>query len=569
MKKLPRDKKPRIIKISPEEQAKLTAAIKASNLDPTITDFIFDLMQGNRWLVDALEKGRLSIAKLRKLFNITTEKANARKNKANNQAHVRVADNSPSGDKANVTHTHPDVPKTEDVNQPTKSKIKGHGRLHADAYQGAVVVDVEFPDLKPGDTCPAAYCEGRLYEMSDPGVMIQITGSPLAQATRYNLQKLRCNVCEVVYTAPLPEGVEDQKYTGSFIAMLMINKYFMSVPLYRQERLQAYLGIPLPSSTQWELMSGFEAVLGKLYSAFEQDAANGKGIAIDDTKARILEQMAANKRADKKSDKKSCYTTGIVSVHDDHMAYIFVTDNQTAGKSAAPFLRLRDPTLPAPYVMCDALTANIPEDISRDVYILCHCLVHARRQFYELPDGYDDLSEQVIALIGKIYDNEQQTKMMTGPERLLFHQRHSQAIMDELQAYLTQQQQEFEPNSVAGLAIEYMLKRWTELTHFLRYPDIPLDTNMTERALKLVIQARKSALFYKTLHSAKLSSYIQTALYSAAQNNINPLTYMEAILKNQQAVIKNPHAWLPWNYHEARALLEEGNALQAACIAPG
>jgi hypothetical protein len=47
------------------------------------------------------------------------------------------------------------------------------------------------------------------------------------------------------------------------------------------------------------------------------------------------------------------------------------------------------------------------------------------------------------------------------------------------------------------------------------------------------------------------------------------MTYMEAILKNQQAVIKNPHAWLPWNYHEARALLEEGNALQAACIAPG
>jgi hypothetical protein len=560
------DKKPKIIKVTPEQQIKLTAALRASNVDDTIADFFVGLMYGNRWLVDALEKGRLSIAKLRKLFNIITEKTESRKNKANNKNNANAVDPaSAANDDENHEHKK-DVTQTE---KPNKPKVKGHGRLNADAYTGAVVIDVELPDLKPGDNCPAEYCDGRLYEMSDPGVFVQFTGSPMAQATRYNLQKLRCALCETVYTAPLPEGVEKKKYTDSFVAMLMINKYFMSVPLYRQETLQNYLGVPLPSSTQWEVIAGFEEMLEKLYRAFEQDAANGKGIAIDDTKARILEQIAANKKAEKKSDKKSCYTTGIVSVHDDHMSYIFVTDNQTAGKSAAPFLRLRDPELPTPYVMCDALTANIPEDISTDLYILCYCLVHARRQFYELPDGYDDLADRVLELIGKIYDNEHEIKEKSGQERLLHHQTHSQPIMDELRDYLTLTQNEFEPNGVAGLAINYMLKRWTELTQFLRYQDIPLDNNITERALKLIIQARKSSMFYKTLHSAKVSSYIQTALYSAAQNDINPFTYMEAILTNQHAVIKNPAAWLPWNYHKALALLEEGSALQAGCIIPG
>jgi transposase len=552
------DKKPKIIKITPEQLVQLTEAIRASNLDHELGEMIIDNISGNRWLVNALEKGQLTIQKLRKLFNITTESFETRRKRHRNSPGANTptlgSGAAQPGDSASTS---------SDESEMTQKK-KGHGRLRADAYQGAAVIDVDLPNLKPGDPCPEDYCDGRLYEMSDPGVMIQVTGSPTAQATRYNLQKLRCSVCEMIFTAPLPEGVEDVKYTVSLIAMLMIHKYFMSVPLYRQETLQNYLGVPLPASTQWELMAEQEDVLEALYHAFEQDAANGKGIAIDDTKARIMEQIAANKKATKKSEKKSCYTTGIVSVHDDHMSYVFVTDDQTAGKSAAPFLRLRNPELPTPYVMCDALTANIPEDISRDLYILCYCLVHARRQFYELPDGYDDLAERVMGLIGKIYDNESQTKGMTGQERLKFHQQHSTSIMEELRTYLTAQQKEFEPNGVAGAAIDYILKRWTEFTHFLRHPDIPLDNNLTERALKLIIQVRKTAMFYKTLKSARIASYIQTALYSAAQNNVNPYEYMATVLRHKEAVIKNPQKWLPWCYQA-----EEGKALHEDCIVPG
>jgi hypothetical protein len=251
------------------------------------------------------------------------------------------------------------------------------------------------------------------------------------------------------------------------------------------------------------------------------------------------------------------------------MTYVFVTDNQTAGKSAAPFLRLRNPKLPTPYVMCDALTANIPEDISRDLYILCYCLVHARRQFYELPDGYDDLSEEVMGLIGKIYDHENQTKSMSPEDRLAYHQKHSAPIMEELRAYLLAQEKEFEPNGVAGAAIQYMLNRWTELTQFLRHAHVPLDNNLTERALKLIIQVRKSCLFYKTLKSAKIASYIQTALSSAAQNDINPYEYIQAVLDNKQAVIKNPSTWLPWNYKATLSGLEPGSSRHEGCITPG
>ena len=45
-----------------------------------------------------------------------------------------------------------------------------------------------------------------------------------------------------------------KKYDESFAAMLMINKYFAAVPFYRQDQLQLMLGVPLPASTQWEIL---------------------------------------------------------------------------------------------------------------------------------------------------------------------------------------------------------------------------------------------------------------------------------------------------------------------------
>ena len=160
------------------------------------------------------------------------------------------------------------------------------------------------------------------------------------------------------------------------------------------------------------------------------------------------------------------------------------------------------------------------------MYVLCFCLVHARRQFYELPNGYDDVADQVIGLIGRIYDHEAHTKGFNSQKRLAYHQEKSTPVMAELKLYLEEQKAEFEPNSVAGKAIDYILNRWTQLSQFLRHLHAPLDTNIVERALKLVIQVRKSSMFYKSLSSAAFASSVQSALYSAAQNEINPCDYM-------------------------------------------
>ena len=194
-----RAKMPKVQKLSQEQMDNFLAAIMNSNIGAENAEFAKMLIHGNAWMARQLELGQLSIAKLRKLFQIQgSEKGLSRKPKED-----------PSSLRKNV-------------NTPETDK-KGHGRNSADAYRGASIVEVDHPELNPGDICPAEACDGRLYEMSEPGTLVSVTGAPLASATRYNMQKLRCAICEIIYTAPLPEGVRSKKYDAYFIAMLMIN----------------------------------------------------------------------------------------------------------------------------------------------------------------------------------------------------------------------------------------------------------------------------------------------------------------------------------------------------------
>lgn len=511
---MPNKSKPKQIKLSPEELENLLKELSESNLSDLAKEVFGGLVDLNGWLIDQLEAGKLNITKLKRLFSCISEPNNKKQRKS--KANASVTDN------------------------------KGHGRTHSDAYVGAEEIQLNHDILNVGDNCPIEDCTGKLYKVK-PGVVINIEGSPVASAKKYIIEKLRCALCGELFVAPTPSEVNlDKKYSESFCAMLMINKYFMAVPLYRQTRLQEMLGVPLSPSTQWDIISSHEPLLKVVYQSLLSCAANGKGFHIDDTSAKILEVIKKRNLEGNRSNK--CYTTGIISIHDDYRCAIFVSDEDTAGNSFTNMFKLRNKALLEPYIMMDALTANLPKEIEEDLYTLCYCLVHARRNFYDLGEGYDDLVDFVIDSITSLYDNDRLTKGMDANQRLAYHKEHSTSIMESLKEHLERYKQEFEPNSGACKAIDYMLNRWTQLTQFLRYGDAPIDNNEVERALKIPIRNRKNSMFYKTLRGARIAGYVQSLIYSAAQNDINPYNYLKAILCHPKEVSLTPDKWLPWNY---------------------
>ena len=150
----------------------------------------------------------------------------------------------------------------------------------------------------------------------------------------------------------------------------------------------------------------------------------------------------------------------------------------------------------------------------------------------------------------KVYRFDRETRAMTPKGRLEYHAEHSAPIMESLRLWMKDQLEgkKAEPNSPLGKAISYKLKRWKELTTFLRVEGAPLSNAEAERSIKWAICHRKNSLFYKTMNGAKQGDIIQSMIRTCNQTGINSFDYLVALQENRSKVYEVPEQWLPWNY---------------------
>ena len=385
------------------------------------------------YVTDQLEKKSISIARLRKLlFGASTE---------------------------TLKNLAPDAPKEQDQEPSTpdepKTKAKGHGRNGADQYTGAQKVNIAHESLKPGDPCP--HClKGTLYNVTKPKQVVRVTGQAPLQATVYKLQRLRCGLCSKIFTAKPPQGIGHDKYDAKSVSMMAILKYGSGVPFNRLQQLQETLGVPLSASTQWETLSQHEYAFDTVYQTLIVTAAQGKVIHNDDTTMKVLNLPPG------KANRSGVFTSGIVSVDDDHQIALFFTGHQHAGENLADVLKHRASELTVPIQMSDGLNRNVPGAFET---LLANCLAHGRRKFVDLFEAFPQACHYVLQRLAQVYKNDADTQNLSDADRLVYHQQHSGPVMTELKDWLQQQLDEHlvEPNSSLGQAIGYMQKHWDPL----------------------------------------------------------------------------------------------------------
>jgi len=517
-------KPPKRIDLNPEQMEALLNRVKERSLTDEDCEIIKGMAETISFLSRMVQKKDRSVIRLlRLIFGSPTEKLK----------HIlkhKDGGDPPSGDTGASSESAQD-----------KEKHKGHGRNGADKYTGAKKVFISHKELKNGDRCPK--CDkGKLYDAITPGVIIRFTGSAPVEATVYQIEKLRCSGCGELFTAKVPEGVKYDEKAGAIIPLL---KYGCGLPFSRIERLQESIGIPVPASTQWDIMQEAASCASSVYKELIQQAAHGDILHNDDTTMKIL-----RKETDQgKPCRKGVFTTGILSILKEAKIALFFTGQKHAGENMNDLLSNRDTALPPPIQMCDALSRNIPEQFHT---VLANCLAHGRRQFVDLAGSFPAESVHVIKTLAQVYYHDALAKEqnMSDQERLQFHQQKSGPLMEQLKIWLLQQidEKKVEPNSGMGKAIAYMLRHWDALTLFLHVEKAPLDNNVCERALKLVIQHRKNAYFYKTPKGASVGDRFMSIIHTCRLNNVNPFDYLVAIQKNSEDVLKKPHLWLPWNY---------------------
>jgi transposase len=395
-----------------------------------------------------------------------------------------------------------------------------------------------------------------VYESVEPGRLVRIKGQAPLGATVYELQKLRCHLCGEIFTARTPPGVGTEKYDAESASMIALLKYGTGLPFNRLQRLEGSLGIPLPATTQWEIVSHSGRRLEPIHAELIRQAAQGNIFHNDDTGAKIL-ALAGRPRDPIDSDlpdlpeRTGVFTSGIVSILPAYRIALFFTGRRHAGENLAAVLRQRASELGLPIQMCDALSRNVPEPLKT---LLANCLTHGRRHFVDVAVNFPEECLYVLQILKVVYTNDARAKDqgMSPEQRLAFHKAQSGLKMDELKAWLAAQieQKRVEPNSGLGQAIAYMRKHWNELTLFLRQPGAPLDNNICERALKKAILHRKNAYFYKTENGAHVGDLFMSLIHTCELNGVNPFDYLTQLLKHAEELAAHPADWMPWNYRD-------------------
>ena len=442
-----------------------------------------------------------------------------------------------------------------------ETKPPGHGRNGAGAYRGAHRIQVQHASLTAGDRCPD--CErGKVYPLSDPGVLVRIKGQAPIDATVWELEKLRCNLCGEVFTAEAPAGVGEEKYDATAASMIASLRYGSGFPWNRLEGLQENLGIPLPAATQCEIVSAVAAEIQPAFDELIRQAAQGEVLHNDDTSMRVVALNRAQARAEFATERTGVFTSGIVSTAPGRSIALFFTGEKHAGENLADVLQRRATELGAPIQMCDALSRNLPKLPPKLEIIIGHCLAHARRRFVDVTPNFPEECRFVLENLGVIYSNDALAREqdMTPEERLLFHQSRSGPVMEQLHTWLQTQldEKKVEPNSGLGVAMNYLLKHWHRLTLFLRQLGAPLDNNAVERSLKKAILHRKNYLFYKTRNGARVGDLYMSLIHTCELVGANAFDYLTELQRHVTELKKNPAAWMPWNYRETLLRISAG-----------
>ena len=361
--------------------------------------------------------------------------------------------------------------------------------------------------------------------------------------------KYACKACEEgVCLAPMPpQPLPKSSASPALLATIATAKYADGLPLYRQEKRFARLGVGLTRNTlaRWMLGAGalIEPLLGHLRAQLHQSPL----IHMDETTVQV------NTEPGRKASSPSYMW---VSRGGPPKQPVVLFDYDPSRGAGVPRRLLAG--------FAGVLLTDGYEGYAGPVreYALTHagCWAHARRKFLEArklqPKGKTGRADQALALIARLYGVEKQARPLSDAQRLALRQAQSRPVIDTLHAWLEKSLAQVPPKGSLGKALRYLHGQWPKLIRFLDDGGIPLDNNPAENAIRPFVIGRKNWLFSHTPKGAHASAALYSLIETAKANGLEPYAYLVEVFTRLPAAKteEDLQALLPWRQEQSLAL---------------
>ena len=97
--------------------------------------------------------------------------------------------------------------------------------------------------------------------------------------------------------------------------------------------------------------------------------------------------------------------------------------------------------------------------------------------------------------------------------------------------WIKEQRQQAVQGSALGKALQYSINQESYLRTFLEDPDVPLDNNRAERAIRNFTIGRKNWVMIDTIHGAESSAMLYSLAETAKANSLKPYEYFKYLLE--------------------------------------
>jgi hypothetical protein len=303
-----------------------------------------------------------------------------------------------------------------------------------------------------------------------------------------------------------------------------ISKYCDHTPLYRQQQILARHGIHLSRSTMCGWLKEAVELITPLHQLMCDRIRQSKVIHTDDTPLPVQEKGRGKTK------------TGRLWVYlgDPRHPYTVYEYTPTRARDGpANWLANFQG-----YLQADAFSGYEGIYEAGDA-IKVACWAHARRYFYEARLSDPVRAHHAMGLIRQLYDIEEKAKSLTSDERYALRQQQAVPVLDELEAWLKQEQETALPKAPIRQASQYALNHWEALRRYTTDGDLAIDNNVAERAIRPLAIGRKNYLFAGNDGGGRTAAILYSLIASAKRHNLEPFAYLRDVLARIGSTPKN------------------------------
>lgn len=379
------------------------------------------------------------------------------------------------------------------------------------------VIEPEFTDC-----CPA--CQGELRHFRDE-ICEKLEFIPAKfVVNQYVRPQYSCAACEKVFSGQMPPHIIPKGIAeSSLVAQVVVSKYRDYQPLYRQQHIFARADIELPVSTMAGWVGAAGAALAPLAALLHQTLLTRSVIHADETTQQILDTRkgGAAKRG---------------------YLWSYVSGEKNGGRgcllrvSPRPWQPVSDLILSgwSGHLVTDDYAAYKAMAKQNPGIINTGCWSHVRRRFADLYKANRDPRAGIaLKMMSHLFRLESKISHRPPEKIAQWRRRYTKPLLEQLHAWLTEQEKACPPGGALHKAISYPLKKetWPTLVHFLENGSIPVHNNRAERTIRPVAMGRKSWLFAGSQAAGTRAAQIMSLLETAKMNGLEPHAWLTDVLQ--------------------------------------